>query len=213
MIFGSKKSDATTDGQTTAMKTETLDSSSQSADQATETTPSGGDVITNVETETALNQRQIPRETLQLIRSKILAANFGNVITVLKQSPVHKNLSLSDLDWLVIPALLNNQFVVAETRKKDSGFTIPIGIVLWASVSEDVDKRLSEELDKPLKLAPNEWKSGDIFWLIEVMGNRRSVKPMVDHLIKTVFKDKPTKYRTTDEDNNIVIKTWDRSAD
>ena len=34
----------------------------------------------------------------------------------------------------------------------------PIGVVLWASVSEEVEQRLSEGVTK---LRPQDWKSGD----------------------------------------------------
>jgi hypothetical protein len=34
-----------------------------------------------------------------------------------------------------------------------------------------VDKRLSENLTAPIRLRPDEWKSGDILWLVDAIGD------------------------------------------
>ena len=39
---------------------------------------------------------------------------------------------------------------------KVNGRQAPVAVALWASVSEDVDKRLSENLTTPIKLRPDE---------------------------------------------------------
>jgi cytolysin-activating lysine-acyltransferase len=42
----------------------------------------------------------------------------------------------------------------------------PIGVVLWAMVSDEVAARLSEGTTK---LRPQDWKSGDKLWVVEVI--------------------------------------------
>ena len=53
------------------------------------------------------------------IGAKMVSASFGEIISIFMQSKIHRHLSLSDLEWLVIPPVLSQQFVLAETRKED----------------------------------------------------------------------------------------------
>jgi cytolysin-activating lysine-acyltransferase len=146
-----------------------------------------------------------PRDR-EAVRAKLQAANFGNIVTVLMQSPHHKDLPLSELAHLVVPALLNNQFNVAEAQNKDTGYTVPAAVALWARVSEDVDKRLVDNIREPIRLSAQEWRSGDIFWLIEVLGDARFIPPMLDQLNNTVFKGKSVKYRTVNTEGIASVK-------
>jgi hypothetical protein len=50
------------------------------------------------------------------------------------------------------------------------GIVVPVGVALWASVSTDVDQRLSD-LSAPWRLQPDEWCSGDTLWLVELVGD------------------------------------------
>src|SRR5262249_50333136 len=95
-----------------------------------------------------------------------LAVAFSQIVALLMPSPRHKHFSLADLEWLVVPALTSGQYAVAEAKIKDR-LSVPAAAVLWASVSPEVDKRLSEALNSPIRLQPAEWKSGDILWLVE----------------------------------------------
>ncbi|MEO1205118.1 MAG: toxin-activating lysine-acyltransferase [Pseudomonadota bacterium] len=46
-------------------------------------------------------------------------------------------------------------------------------MITWARVSTDVDTRMSEIAGKqPLRLRPDEWTSGEIYWLIDAVGDR-----------------------------------------
>ena len=146
-----------------------------------------------------------PRDR-EAVRAKLQAANFGNIVTVLMQSPHHRELPLSELGHLVVPALLNNQFHVAEAQNKDTGYTVPAAVALWARVSEEIDKRLVEKKDKPIRLSAQEWHSGDIFWLIEVLGDARFIPPMLARLNKTVFKDRSVKYKSVNAEGIASIK-------
>jgi hemolysin-activating ACP:hemolysin acyltransferase len=98
---------------------------------------------------------------------------FAQIVTVLMRSPLHKHLALTDLEWLVFPPLLTGQFSVAEVKSKDGKTSLPAAVALWARVSADVDKRLSENLNAPIRLRPDEWRSGEILWLVEAIGDAR----------------------------------------
>ena len=47
----------------------------------------------------------------------------------------------------------------------------PIGVVLWASVSDEVAERLAQG---KTKLRPQDWKSGDTLWVVERLPRTRS---------------------------------------
>lgn len=90
---------------------------------------------------------------------------LGEIVWVLSQSPVYKRLAIADLEWMVMPPMLLNQFRVF--RKDEQ----PVGFALWAYLSPEVEARLEEKLKKKEKftLTPAEWKSGDRLWLIELV--------------------------------------------
>ncbi len=140
------------------------------------------------------------------LRSKMMAAAFGEIVSVLMRSPHYKHYSLADLEWLVVPPLLANQFSLAEARAKESGFAAPVGIALWATVSEEVDRKLAEGLDRPVRLRPDEWRSGEILWLIDAIGAPKTVDALVEQLTKAAFAGKSFKIRSIDKDGKRAVK-------
>jgi cytolysin-activating lysine-acyltransferase len=131
------------------------------------------------------------RTAIALRRSAALA----QIITVLMRSPQHRHLALADLEWLVFPPLLTGQFSVAQLNSKDGKRSVPAAVVLWASVSPEVDKRLSQNLSSPVRLRPDEWKSGEQLWLIEAAGDARILNGLLRQLSDAVFKGKDVRVR------------------
>ena len=126
-------------------------------------------------------------------RAKGMAAAFGEIVALLGRSRLFRHISLTDLEWLVIPPLVTNQVATVRGNVKDQyGFTIPLGLVLWAHVSVEVDKKLEaqKQVNIPFRLAPHEWKSGEIPWLLSVIGPTETMKALIHKLETTVFKDK-----------------------
>ena len=108
---------------------------------------------------------------------KNLNAGFGEVVGLLMRDPKCRHLSLADLEWLVLPALAANQMMSARGNVKDkagneAGLTVPLALVLWAKVSEEVDRKLEAQKNAgaPLRLAPGDWTSGGIPWLVLSVG-------------------------------------------
>ena len=83
-----------------------------------------------------------------------------------------------------MPPLVNGQISVATAQSNGSGVTTPVGAVLWATVSEEVAKRLASEAGKSIPLAPGEWKSGDIVWVVATAGEGRVLSEMLKQLSK-----------------------------
>src|ERR1700721_1895086 len=62
---------------------------------------------------------------------------LGEITWLMSQSPLPKQLFISDLEWLVMTPMLLQQFRLFYDQSK------PIGVVFWASVSEEVEARLA----------------------------------------------------------------------
>ena len=122
-----------------------------------------------------------PREA----RQDRYAHAFSQIVAVMLRDANFRNLRLAQLEWLVIPPVMAGQWRLAQLKpeqvaikdngSRESNIVVPVAAALWANVSQEIDKRLSEGLDKPLLLRPNEWVSGDIPWLVAVAGDRRAI--------------------------------------
>ena len=138
---------------------------------------------------------------------------FTQAVGVLMRSSHYKEYKIGDLEWLLLPAITNRQFRIGEVKLDEAhgGATVPASLVLWAFVSPEVDKRLTETTEP--KLAPAEWTSGDIPWLVHAAGETRFVRPVVDQLMATTFKGRTLKILGRDKDNNIKIHILDGSKE
>jgi hemolysin-activating ACP:hemolysin acyltransferase len=134
---------------------------------------------------------------------------LGQIVTVLMRSPQHKQRPLADLEWLVLPAVRSGQCRVAQAQQ--SGIAVPVGVALWASVSTAVDARLSD-LSVPVRLQPDEWRSGDIPWLVELVADTPTQQALLKHLGETVFKGRGIKMRVRDADGMTQIGTFKGAA-
>ncbi len=133
--------------------------------------------------------------------------DFAQAIAVLMRDANCKNLRLADLEWLLLPPLMAGQCKVAVSRYRKDGPIVPVAVALWARVSAAVDKRLSENLDKPPVLRANEWTSGDNIWLITLAGEKQVLAGLLADLQKTAFKGKPAKIRAQKKDGTMVVQS------
>ncbi len=121
-----------------------------------------------------------------------MTANFGGAVSLFMRSPAHRHYTLADLEWCLIPPLALNQFMAAEA-KLPNGQAVPVALVLWARVSAEIDARLSAAPRYPIRLHPNEWQSGDVFWIVDAVGERNAVQQCIEALTKTTFQGKQFK--------------------
>ncbi len=137
---------------------------------------------------------------------------LGQIVAVLMQSPQHKHYSLADLEWLVLPAVLSGQFRVVQAQAQQSGAVAPVGVAMWATVSAEADKRLSD-LSAPARLRPDEWRSGDIPWLMELVCDARVQQALLKELSDNTFKNRPVKMRVRGADGKMQIGTLRAGAE
>jgi hemolysin-activating ACP:hemolysin acyltransferase len=151
----------------------------------------------------AASAKESQRVAVSAIRQSVA---FAQIVSVLMRSPRYRHYTLGDLEWLVVPALATGQWRVVGAQSKQNGVSIPVAVALWARVSAEVDKKLSENLHVPIRLRPDEWKSGDILWLVDAVGDPRIVPQLLKQLLETSFKGREAKVRAAGEDGKITVR-------
>lgn len=128
---------------------------------------------------------------------KTVSQVLGEITWLLSQSPIHKNLFISDLEWFVMPAILLEQFRLFPGPNGQ-----PAGLVLWGSISDETEQRLREH---KVRLAPHEWKAGPNLWLIEMVSPFGGQEEMLADVAATIFQGKPFKYQITGPNGVEVV--------
>jgi cytolysin-activating lysine-acyltransferase len=147
-------------------------------------------------------------------RQTRFAQSFAQIVAVLMRDANFRNMRLSDLEWLVLPPVMAGQFSLAQApsphgraKGQDGGVLVPVAVALWARVSAAIDKGLSENLDKPVRLRAGDWACGDHVWLMAVAGDQRAVPKFLERLAETEFKGQRVRMRLRGPDNKVVVKT------
>ncbi len=142
-----------------------------------------------------------------------VSANFGQVVSLFMRSRSHRFQMLADLEYLVVPAIATRQFRVAEGVSAEAGLVAPVAAVIWASVSAEVDQRLAQALDQPIRLKPEEWKSGDIVWIVDTVGEPKAINALLQHLKQNEMKDSRVKMRVMGKDGKPTLGRVELQAD
>lgn len=109
---------------------------------------------------------------------------LGEIVWLMSQSPLHKQFFVSDLEWFVMTPMLLQQFRLFYDKQK------PVGVVFWASVSEEVEARLAAGTSR---MRPQDWKSGDRLWVVEAIAPFGGAEEMVKDLKAKVFPGREMK--------------------
>jgi cytolysin-activating lysine-acyltransferase len=89
---------------------------------------------------------------------------LGEMTWLLTQSSLHRALALADLEWLVMPALIHQQFYLFRDGDR------PVGLALWARCNAEAEKKLAGGMIEPEnRLTLEEWVSGDRIWLVDLV--------------------------------------------
>ena len=157
----------------------------------------------------AASTREAQRLAVSAVRQSVA---FAQIVTVLMRSPRYGHYTLGDLEWLVVPALATGQWRVVGAQSKQNGVSFPVAVALWATVSAEVDKKLSENLHVPIRLRPDEWQSGDILWLVDAVGDPRVVPQLLKQLLESSFKGREAKVRTAGEGGKVTVRRLGAAA-
>lgn len=124
---------------------------------------------------------------------------LGEVTWLFSQSQTHKHFTIGDLEWMVMPAILLEQFRVFHGEKT------PVGVAIWAYLSEEAERRMNDAVmaGRGARLRPDDWKSGDRLWLVDLVApfatpENRLVEAMLADLMRNVFAGRTFKFHSTD---------------
>lgn len=131
---------------------------------------------------------------------KTVAQMLGEIVWLMTQSPIHKQLFIGDLEWFAMPAVLLEQFRIFY------GPNAPAAVALWAFVSEETEQRLEGGAHK---LRPDEWRAGDRPWLIELVAPFGAEEEILADLSKSVFDARPFRFHTSNAQGQREVKTYE----
>ena len=89
-----------------------------------------------------------------------VAGVLGQITWLMSQSSEHKTLFVTDLEWLVMPAIVLKQFKMFYKDK------MPVGCILWGKVSDEVAARLEQP---NFRLQVTDWQSGPNLKIINII--------------------------------------------
>lgn len=139
------------------------------------------------------------REKLDALRGRI-QVSVGQVVLALVNLPRYKSQTIGDLQHLVLEPLLRDRLAIATARPKEAGEAQSnvgenlAGIAIWASVSEEVDAKIREQVRGgvfPIRLQSDDWVSGEKLWLLDVIAPNRKLATAVLANFSQVAKDRP----------------------
>jgi cytolysin-activating lysine-acyltransferase len=120
---------------------------------------------------------KVPEGRMRFFRANALL--IGKTVMAMMMLPRYRNQTVADLQHLVLEPMIRDRIAMAypggegeNAAPKAEASANVAGFAIWASVSEEVDKRIREQIKTgtfPLRLKPEDWTSGDINWLLDVI--------------------------------------------
>lgn len=118
---------------------------------------------------------------------------FGKAVMAIMMLPRYRNQTLADLQHLVLEPLMRDRVAVAYPGGDKAGPLADMaGLAIWASVNEDADARIREQIREgifPIRLKADDWNSGDINWLLDVVAPDKQTTTNVIANFKQVVKE------------------------
>jgi hemolysin-activating ACP:hemolysin acyltransferase len=150
----------------------------------------------------ALRHESSPRSERVVMNQPMVLAQ---IINLMLQSPNHRHFTLSDLEWMVFPALALGQIAMVESKPDQGGSRKPLAVLFWAAVSTEVDKRIASNLSAPIRLRPDEWRSGDTLWIADMIGDLSAGHALVKNLLETTLAGRALRVRSRDSDGRPIL--------
>jgi cytolysin-activating lysine-acyltransferase len=144
----------------------------------------------------ASNGTTTPPETA--VTAPTVSHFLGEMTWLLSQSPLHKVLAIGDLEWLVMPALIHEQFYMFRDGQQ------PVGLALWAKCNPAaVAKLQAGMIEQENRLTLEEWTNGDQIWLVDLIApfantENKQREIMIADLISGPLNGKEFRFHQTD---------------
>ncbi len=187
-VAKSKKTGASQAGQSKSAASETavIDHPKSNGAAGEPATPDGAAPTPNPQLDPEVAKR------LAAVRSQV-RESFGKIVMALMMTPRYRNQTIGDLQHLVLEPLIRDRVAIAYPGNvQQSSLADMAGFAIWASVSDEVDARIREQVANgvfPIRLKPEEWNSGKINWLFDVVaGDTRATTNVIANF-KQVVKE------------------------
>lgn len=118
--------------------------------------------------------------------------SFGQVVMAMMMLPRYRHQTLGDLQHLVLEPLLLDRIAIAYPGEAEDRGGDMVGLAIWASVSEEVDARIRDQIRAgtfPVRLKSEDWNSGSINWLLDVIAPDPRATARVIANFKQVVKE------------------------
>lgn len=134
---------------------------------------------------------EIVKKITQL-RSQV-RESFGKVVMAMMALPRYRHQSLADLQHLVLDPLIRDRVAIAYPAGAEKSELPDIsGLAIWASVSEEIDVKIRDQIKSgtwPVRLKAEDWASGNINWLLDVIAPDQKTTASVLGNFQQVVKD------------------------
>ena len=119
--------------------------------------------------------------------------SFGQVVMSMMMLPRYRHQTLADLQHTVLDPLIRDRLAIAQAPQVGLGELADVaGVAIWASVSEEADGRIREQIRAgvfPVRLKSEDWNSGSINWLFDVIAPDQQTTARVIANFKQVVKE------------------------
>lgn len=116
--------------------------------------------------------------------------SFGKVAMSMMMLPRYRHQTLADLQHLVLDPLIRDRIAIAQRAGEGLVAQDIAGVAIWASVSEEVDAKIRDQIAAgtwPVRLKSEDWNSGSINWLLDVIASdQRSVASVIANFRQVV---------------------------
>ena len=125
--------------------------------------------------------------------------SVGQVVLAIMNLPRYRHQTLADLMHVVLDPLMRDRVAIAYTRtdgKPEGDEQSVAGIAIWASVSDAVDAKITEQVKAgafPVRLANEDWVSGETLWLLDVIAGDRKQATAVLANFRQLSGERPVK--------------------
>lgn len=125
---------------------------------------------------------------------------IGHAVWLMSRSPLHKHLMLTDIEWLLMPPIMLNQFHMWNDQGRPHGFAS------WAYFGEEQEERIA---DKGIRrLMPTDWKTGESLWLIDFVAPFGGQEKMVEELRLKILPGKRMKMLQARAEGGTGVVEW-----
>lgn len=129
------------------------------------------------------------RTAIAEIRGR-LETRVGQLVLMLMNVPRYRHQTIADLNHLILEPLLRDRVAIAHAKAEGADVEArapapeaPIGVAIWASVSDEVDAKIKEQVKAgvfPVRIGAGDWVSGDKIWLLDIVaGNRKAASAVL----------------------------------